>query len=158
LAKEPSKEFVGDWARAAAVVVLTRRRDLTIVETKKDTGLDFHVSVEREDNPMRLTFGLLLRAVPSPVTIERANQILKPTMGFFQGLRKFTYPVCLFFFTMRDDQAFFSWLAEPVVVEGAPKLIHHDSAHCVPLTNEFLDQSVERIVAWYEVVEAVLIA
>ena len=60
---------------------------------------------------MRLVFGLLLRGVPSPTTAEQANKVLVPTMGYFRGLRKCTYPVCLFFFTVREEQAFFTWLA-----------------------------------------------
>jgi hypothetical protein len=135
-----------------------RRGDLTVVDTKKETGLDLHVFIDREDKPMRLTFGVILRGVPSTVTVEHANKILGPTLGQFQGMRKFTYPVCLFFFTMREDQAFFSWLAEPFVSGGAPKLVHHDKANRVALTNEFLGQVVEQIVAWYDAVEAVPIA
>jgi hypothetical protein len=73
-------------------------------------------------------------------------------------MRKFTYPVCLFFFSMRDEQAFFSWLAEPVLADGAPKLVHHGKANCVELTDEKLDQVVEQVVAWYDAVEVVLIA
>ena len=138
--------------------MLTRRGDLSVVETKKDTGLDFHVYIDREDKPMRLMFGILLRGVPSAVTLEQADRILGPTLGQFQGMRKFTYPVCLFFFTMREEQAYFSWLAEPVVNGGVPKLVHHDKAHCVELTNERLDQVVEVIVSWYDSVEAALIA
>ncbi|HEV3203893.1 MAG TPA: hypothetical protein VGY77_05905 [Gemmataceae bacterium] len=158
MTNESKKQFLGERVRALATVLLTRRSDLTIVDTKKDTGLDFHVYIEREDKPMRLTFGVLLRGVPSPVTANHAKKVLGPTMGQFQGMRKFTYPVCLFFFTMREEHAFFSWLAEPVVTDGAPKLVHHDKAKCVPLTDEFLGQVVEQIVAWYDAVESVLIA
>src|SRR6266513_1607307 len=134
MTNEDNAQFLADQVLALATIVLTRRGDLTIVETKKDTGLDFHVYVDREDKPMRLMFGVLLRGVPSPVTPAQANSVLGPTMGQFQGMRKFTYPVCLFLFTMREEQAFFSWLAEPVVNGGAPKLVHHEKAHCVPLT------------------------
>jgi hypothetical protein len=155
---ESKEQFLAERVRALATVVLTRRGDLTVVDSKKDTGLDFHVSIEREDKPMRLTFGVLLRGVQSAVTASQANKVLSPTMGQFRGMRKFTYPVCLFFFTMREEQAFFSWLAEPVVNGGAPKLVHHEKANCVPLTNELLGQVVEQIVAWYDAVEAVLIA
>jgi len=126
--------------------------------TKKDTGLDFHVYIDREDKPMRLMFGVLLRGVASPVTIEKVNKFLGPTLGQFQGMRKFTYPVCLFFFAMREEQAYFSWLAEPVVKGGVPKLVHHAKANCVELTNDRLDQVVEAIVSWYDSVEAALIA
>jgi hypothetical protein len=92
------------------------------------------------------------------MTADSANKVLGPTMGQFQGMRKFTYPVCLFFFTMRDEKAYFSWLAEPVLTDGAPKLVHHGKADCVELTDDLLDQVVERIVGWYDAVEAVLIA
>jgi hypothetical protein len=67
--------------------------------------------------------------VPSPTTAAQANKILGPTMGFFQGRRKFIYPVCLFFFTVREEeQAFFTWLAEPVLNGDGPKLVHHRQA------------------------------
>ena len=158
MTNESRKQFLAERVRALATVVLTRRGDLTIVDTKKDTGLDFHVYIEREDKPMRLTFGVLLRGVPSPATAESANKVLRPTMGQFQGMRKFTYPVCLFFFAMREEQAFFSWLAEPVVTGGSPKLLHHHAADCIPLTDELLGRVVERIVNWYDAVETVLIA
>jgi len=152
------EEFLGEWAKAAATVRLTRRGDLTINETKQDTGIDFHVQIDREDKSMRLIFGVLLRAVPSPVTAEHANQVLRPTMGQFLGMRKFTYPVCLFFLTMREDQAFFSWLAEPILADESPKLVHHVRPDCIPMTDGFLDHAIERIVAWYDAVEALLIA
>jgi hypothetical protein len=155
---ESKQRFFADRALALATIILTRRDDLSIAETRKETGLDLHVSIDREDKPMRLTFGVLLRGAASSVTIEQANRILGPTMGQFQGMRKFTYPVCLFFFAMREDQAFFSWLAEPILSDGAPKLVHHGEANCVELTDELLDRAVEQIVAWYDVVEAVLIA
>jgi hypothetical protein len=31
-------------------------------------------------------------------------------------------------------------------------------AHCVPLTDELLGKVIERIIAWYDAVESVLIA
>ncbi len=150
--------FLADRVRAFATVILTRRDDLTIAETKQSTGLDLHVYIVREDKPMRLAFGVLLRGVSSSMTADNANKVLGPTMGQFQGMRKFTYPVCLFFFSMRDERAYFSWLAEPVLTEGAPKLMHHAKATCVELTDVLLGQIVERIVGWYDAVEAVLIA
>lgn len=158
MTSDSGEQLERERARALATVILTRRDDLTIVDTKKDTGPDFHVRIDREDKSMRLTFGILLRLVQSPVSVDQANQILIPTMGQFQGMRKFTYPVCLFLFTMRDNRAIFSWLAEPVVQGHVPKLIHHQKADCVELTDELLNQAIERIVTWYDAVESVLIA
>ena len=158
MTSETNERFIGSQVQSRANVILTRRDDLQVVETKKQTGLDMHVYVDREDKPMRLVFGVLLRGVPSPTTAEQANKILGPTMGFFQGLRKFTYPVCLFFFTIREEQAFFSWLAEPVVNGDGPKLLHHTQANCVEMTDALLGDVVNRIVAWYDALESVLIA
>ncbi len=138
--------------------MLTRRPDLILAETKQGTGLDQHVSVDREDKPMRLTFGVLLRGAWSPATAAQANKVLGPAMGQFRGMRKFTYPVCLLFFTMREERAFFSWLAEPVVTDTGPKLVHHETAKCVEFSDELLAQVVAQVVAWYDAVEAVLIA
>ena len=127
------------------------------METKRDTGLDLHVYIRAEDKPMHWSSAFSC-AGAGTLTPEQANQVLAPTMGQFQGMRKFTYPVCLLFFTLRDEQAYFSWLAEPVVPDEMPKLVHHQKAKCVPLTEDLLAQVVEQIVTWYDAVEAVLIA
>ena len=158
MTSETNERYIGDQVRSRANVILTRRDDLRVVRTKEQTGLDMHVYVDREDKPMRLVFGVLLRGVPSPTTAVQANKILGPTMGFFQGLRKFTYPVCLFFFTVREEQAFFTWLAEQVVNGDGPKLVHQTQANCVELTDALLADVVDRVVAWYDAVALVLIA
>ncbi len=78
-------------------------------------------------------------------------------MAQFRGMRKFTYPVCLFFFTLRDEKGYFSWLAKPVLRGDGPKLLHHDKADCVPLTDDLLAQVVDQVVSWYDAVDVVLI-
>lgn len=158
MTNESKELFIADRVRALATVVLTRRDDLAVAETKQSTGLDYHVYVEREDKPMRLAFGVLLRGVSSPVTAEDANKVLAPTVGQFRGTRTFTHPVCLFLFTMRDEHAYFSWLSEPRVTNDGPKLVHHDQANCVSLTDESLDGVVGQVVGWYDAAEAAPIA
>jgi hypothetical protein len=39
-----------------------------------------------------------------------------------------------------------------------PKLVHHTQANCVELTDALLADVVDRVVAWYDAVESVLIA
>ena len=128
MTNEAKEQFIADQVRVMATVILTRRGDLTIVDTRRDTDLDMHVYIKREDKAMRLTLGVLLRGVTASVSIEAANKLLAPTLGQFQGLRKLTYPGCLFLFTLREEQAFFSWLAEPIVQSGVPKLLHGTKA------------------------------
>jgi hypothetical protein len=69
-------------------------------------------AARQEDRNFRFLRSLK-RGVAAPVTAAAANQLLGPTLGQFRGLRKFTYPVCLFLFTLRQEQAFFSWLHCP---------------------------------------------
>jgi hypothetical protein len=147
MTSETNERYIGGQVLSRANVILTRRDDLRVVQTKEQTGLDMHVYVDREDKPMRLVFGVLLRGAPSPTTADQANKVLGPTMGVFQGLRKFTYPVCLFVFTVREEQAFFTWHAEPVVNEDGPKLLHHSQANCVELTDALPAEVVDRVVA-----------
>jgi hypothetical protein len=77
---ESKEPILAERVRALTTLILTRRGDLTVLETKKDTGLDLHVHVEREDKPMRLTFGVLLRGVASPLSADQAKGFLQPQL------------------------------------------------------------------------------
>lgn len=153
-----TKQLLAERLRALATVVLTRIPELTLAEARAETGLDLLVTIDREDKSMRLVFGVLLRSASSPVSAEQVNALLAPTVRQFQGMRKFTYPVCLFAFTTGEEQAWFTWLAEPVVDGGAPKLRHRSAPHWVELTDVLLAKVLEQVVAWYDAVETVLIA
>ncbi len=95
----------------------------------------------------------------APTTTEHADQVLGPSLKAFRRLGQFPYPVCLFFFTMRDDRAYYTWLLEPVVTpRGKPKLARRAEAACEPLDNGGLDQLVSRVHAWYDALYADLSA
>src|SRR4051812_41504006 len=68
MTSQTNDRYIGTQVRSRARVILTRRDDLRVVETKDQTDLDLHVYVDREDKSMRLVFGVLLRGVPSPTT------------------------------------------------------------------------------------------
>ncbi len=65
MTNESKERFLAERARALATVILTRRGDLTVVETKQDTGLDFHVYIDREDK--RLSHKSNIRGVTGVV-------------------------------------------------------------------------------------------
>jgi hypothetical protein len=153
------KRFVRERAKALAVVFLTRRDDLTITDAQKESGLDFLVSIAHDGEPSTRVFGVHVNATMEPVTIDHANKVLKPTMAANQRLTHPLYPVCLFFFTMREEQAFSTWLVEPVVTAtGRPKLIVHDTAACKELDNRTINEIVSRVNDWYDVLTTELIA
>jgi hypothetical protein len=54
---------------------------MRVVETKEQTGLDMNVFVNREDKPMRLVFGVLLRGVLLQRLVRRFQSVRRPCSG-----------------------------------------------------------------------------
>jgi hypothetical protein len=142
--------FVADRARALATVYLTRRDDLAITDTKEQTGVEFLVSIRQNGKPSGRAFGVYLKGAMSPVSVEHANKVLKPSVEAFQRLGGFLYPVCLFFFTMVHNKGYFAWLLEPVSDQGQPRLAKKDVAECEEMDHHTVDRIVERVNAWYD--------
>jgi hypothetical protein len=143
--------FVAERARALALMLLTRRSDLVVEETKESSGLDYTVYVRDEESPGKRPFGVLMRATMSPVTREQANRQLKPTMASFQSIGPFNYPVCVLYFIVKDERGYYTWAAEPVITaEGQPRLQTHAEAHCAPLDDESLGEIVLAVREWYD--------
>jgi hypothetical protein len=142
--------FIEERAKALAFVLLTRRDDLIVTETKEKTGLDFLVNIRRENDQGERRFGILLRATMTPVTIETANSQLKLTMRGVERLGPFNYPVCVFYFTVKDNQGYFTWAYEPIVNQEGFKLKYHKEAHCTKLDDQVLDGLVSSVNTWYD--------
>jgi hypothetical protein len=144
--------FIAERARALARMHLTRREDLRVTHVGKGFGLEYVVYITRKSEKDSVRqFGVVLRASQSPVTEHYLNRILRPTMQSFQRGGEYPYPVCLFYFTMEDNQGYYTWVAEPVLAEGGkPRLMVHSSASCKPLDREALDKIVSQVDAWYD--------
>src|SRR5436309_387823 len=144
--------FIAERTRALALMHLTRRDDLVVTETRgPDIGLDYVVSISKEDGEQSLRqFGVVLCGTKSPVTEDQLNKTLRPTMQAFQRTGQFPYPVCLLYFSMDDDQGYYTWVAEPAVMADGPRLIMHAKAHCRKLDREALDAIVASVHHWYE--------
>jgi hypothetical protein len=150
MAKGFKEWFVADRARALATVYLTRRDDLAITDTKEQTGIDFLVSLRRNGKPSGRAFGVYLRGAMSPVSVDHANRVLKPSVDAFQRLGEFPYPVCLFFFTMVNDKGYFAWLVEPIIADGKPRLVQKRAPECAEMNEHTVDRIVEFVSAWYD--------
>jgi hypothetical protein len=71
-------------------------------------------------------------------------------MQSFSRVQEFPYPVCLLYFTMEDNQGYYTWIAEPVLTgDGKPQLQMHATADCKKLDREALDKMVSQVDAWY---------
>jgi Domain of unknown function (DUF4365) len=144
--------FIGERARALALLLLTRRTDLEVLETKDDYGLDFVVLV-RQKKKSSARFGVWLRGSKSSVDVEHANKVLRPSVRSFQrlGHYPFSFPVCLFFFTMEDEEGYYAWLMEPLIDPQKGVSLHvNEEADCKKLSNKALDEIVTRVQRWFD--------
>ncbi|HEY7426217.1 MAG TPA: hypothetical protein VH682_18445 [Gemmataceae bacterium] len=143
--------FVTERARALAVVLLTRRDDLILTETREENGLDYTVYIRTEYKGGNRPFGLCLSATMTPTTLVGANQLLKPMLEKVRSIGPFHFPVCVFHFTVKDDQAYYAWAYEPVITEEKePKLSVDPKAQCWKLGNESLEEIVSLVKRWYD--------
>lgn len=151
--------FVTERAKALATVFLTRRADLLVGETKEENGLDYTVRIKTRDSVGDRPFGVCIAAGMNPVTVEGANKPLKAVLEKVQALGPFLFPVCVFYFTVKDDQGYYTWAYEPVVTaEGQLRLAAHAKAHGNPLSNESLADIVFAVKRWYDIFYATITA
>jgi hypothetical protein len=102
-------------------------------------------------------FGVFMAATMTPVTLDGANEQLKAVLGEVQAIGPFHFPVCVFYFTVKDDQGYYAWAYEPVVTaEGQPRLEAHAQAHGLKLSNESLEEIVSAVKRWYDVFYATI--
>ena|ERR1019366_7057098 len=143
--------FVEERARAMAIVHLTRRDDLIVSKAAQGVGLEFIVTIHKENGePSVRQFGVFLRGTKSRMTETHLDETLRPAIQSFFRMGQFPYPVCLFHFSMDDDQGYFTWVAEPAIIDGGPKLLMHETSHCRKLDKAALDEIVEKVDGWYD--------
>lgn len=144
--------YVAERSRAMLIVHLTRRDDLILSEGAKETGLDYLVKIKRDNEVLSVRqFGLFLRASVKPLSLPQLNKVLRSQVRSLLRGKNFTYPVCLLYFTMQDNQGYYTWMMEPVLTEdGKPQLRRHSDASCVQLDHAALDKIVSQVNAWYD--------
>src|SRR5262245_55342997 len=107
--RELKEWFVVERARALAMVLLTRRDDLLVKETREESGVDYTVYIRSEEGVGKRPFGVCLASVMGPVTPEAACKQLKPVVAKVQSLGPFHFPICLFYFVVNNDQGYYAW-------------------------------------------------
>jgi hypothetical protein len=51
---------------------------------------------------------------------------------------------------MDDDQGYYTWVAEPEVLDNAPRLLMHGEAHCRKLDRAALDEIISLVDHCYD--------
>jgi hypothetical protein len=147
-------EYIETRARNLALMYLTRRDDLKI-SSGKDQGLDFLITISRPGPYNGRLFGI---AVKGAFSAQRGPKGVGSPVTRFSNreksvLKMMPFPVCLFFFTMEDDKAYYEWVGEPIL-DPAPRLVLNDNNELKRLTNEEMRKIISRVDKWYDRCEA----
>lgn len=149
---EHSQEwFIEERTRALALIHLTRRDDLAVANAGPGLGMQLIVSIAKhKGEPSLRQFGVSLHGARPGTSEDDLDRTLRPAIRSLRSKGEYPYPACLFHFSMDDDQGYYTWVAEPAVVEGGPRLLMHDAPHCHKLDRAALDDVVTRVDAWYD--------
>lgn len=144
--KEPW--FVIDRSEALAGLLLTSRDDVHVrSENKKDDGVDFLVEVSNGEPVSSRLFWVQVKGTTSP----NPDDWIQDTKELFRPKASAIYlPVCVFVVNVRDNRAYYAWLAEPSVEDKRAKLDLR-AAKFKELDRPAVDTIVNRVRAWYDV-------
>ncbi|MBN3906792.1 MAG: DUF4365 domain-containing protein [Nostoc sp. NMS1] len=144
--------YIEKRAESLAIVYLTRRDDLIISQPTLDKGLDFLITITKDGVSSGRLFGVEVKATVSTSGLIQHNDIIKLKTNintyFF---RDFPFPVCLFFFTLDNDKAYYKWILEPNINESNNVcLIFNENKELKKLDDEEIANMISRVNSWYD--------
>jgi hypothetical protein len=147
--------YIGFRSEALAVVYLTRRDDLIVYRDTKDYDLDVLVSISKNGEDINRLFGVEIKAVKSTPKIIQNDDIFNIEGSDINVLQsrftKCNFPICLFFFTLDNDNGYYKWIFEPIIDnETGNKLKRNVSPEFRKLTNESINNIVDLVNQWYD--------
>jgi hypothetical protein len=146
--------YIGQRSEALAIMYLTRRDDLIVSRQKEeDRGLDFLVTLLKDGAYSGRLFGVQVKAtVSTPKLVQRDNIIeIKSALKPLQSLAELPFPVCLFFFTLENDQGYYKWILEPVIEgQSNSKLFFNKSNEFKKLDDEEISSIISVVNSWYD--------
>jgi hypothetical protein len=139
--------FVGERSEALAGVLLTSRKDVRVRnERKHDRGLDFLVEIDTGDPLSTQLFVVEVKGTTS----SDPNTWMQNLKPLFRGPGSPIYiPACVFVVNVRDNRAFFAWVAEPQVEAKGATLRFHETGTFQPLDAASVSDIIDRVKAWY---------
>lgn len=146
-------EFVGQRAEQLARMYLTRRKDIEIVNAPEDLGYDLLVSLLQNGENVGRHLAVQVKAAISGKSLKKREDAVQSesVIATMSHVRDLPFPVCLFFFTMDDDSAYWKWIREPLFEEpGRSKLSLNLSSTLRHLTDDELDRIMTDARKWYE--------
>jgi len=150
------ESFIDERVRALATMYLTRRKDLSLNFDEKEGGIDLLVDIlpatGHDEEAGRRMFGVELKGANGSISIDQAQRQFKSAFKGKYRVPGLPFPLCLFLFTMADNQGYFAWLIEPAIQNGLSKLRAVDDKPSVRILDKAaLDEIIESVNKWYEV-------
>jgi hypothetical protein len=137
--------YYEERAQSLALMYLTRRKDLVIKKQQDDYGLDFLVTILHNEAYTGRIFGI---EVVSALDLSKVTRFTKYQEALYNDI---PFPICLFFFSMSDDKAYYRWIKKPVTeAKNWPYLELSQSQTLVSLTNRELERIINEVNMWYE--------
>ena len=150
--------YIGERAEALARVYLTRRPDLLVKQEEADYGVDYIVEITKNNRPTRRIFGVLVKARIAPITVSAGDSLAAFHFMPEKWMVEIPFPLCLFAFTMENDEGFYQWVVEPIVTDDGAKLRQNIGKELSQLDNAALDRIVAQVNHWYDVLLKALAA
>ncbi len=146
--------FVAERSEALAGVLLTSRKDVRIRDERKhDSGLDFLVEIYTGDPLSTQLFVVEVKGTTS----SDPNDWMQNVKQLFRGRGSPIYlPVCVFVVNVRENKAFYAWVAEPQVEAKGATLRFHETGSFHPLDPAVVSDIIDRVKTWYHVLPSQL--
>ena len=158
MAQKPEFTFLARRVHARALVLLTSRHDLTVMEVGDNSGIDLLVSIRKEKFRAIEQFGVILQGtVQEANTPEAASHLSNALMPKNLRFKPLSIPICVFFFSMVGDPGYYAWLYEPATTHEVAKLRRHSKLECKRLDEEALEEIVDRVDRYFSALSKSLV-
>jgi len=145
--------YIGQRAESLAMMYLTRRNDLVVSRQQEEQNLDFLVTLLKNGAHTGRLFGVQVKAIVStPKSTQFDNSVeIKLALEQNRLLTELPFPVCLFFFTLGNNQGYYKWILEPVIA-GQPnfELLLNQKNELKELNDEEIGNIISAVNSWYD--------
>lgn len=144
--------YLDQRLQALAIIHLTRRKDLVVTKSDLDSGVDLFVYINRPGEPSRRVFGVMIEGTTDAIADQGEATARLNLMNIHQQGAQVMMPVCVFLFSMQDDQGYYDWQAEPRLEDGKAQLPLKTSFEARKLTPHAMDNIIAAVDRWYDAV------
>ncbi|MHC5541532.1 DUF4365 domain-containing protein [Singulisphaera rosea] len=141
--------FVTERSEALAGVLLTSHKDVRVLDERKhEDRLDFLVEIDSSDP---LSTQLFVVQVKGAMSSDPSDWMPNVQTLFRGSDHPISLPVCVFVVNVRENKAFYAWVAEPQLEAKGATLRSHETGTFHPLDSASVGDIIDRIKTWYHV-------